>query len=89
FLNSKHKKTLAKIFEKSPSANIQWSDIESLLIALDAKISERSGSRIVVSLNDRVSVFHRPHPRPNAGKGCVKTVRQFLINAGIENIDDA
>ncbi|WP_299492935.1 type II toxin-antitoxin system HicA family toxin [Acaryochloris sp. IP29b_bin.137] len=88
-MNSKHKKTLAKVLEESPSANIQWKDVESLLVALGANISERSGSRIAVSLNDRVSVVHRPHPKPNAGKGLVRSVKQFLINAGIGSVEDA
>jgi hypothetical protein len=46
-------------------------------------MSERAGSRVAVRLNDRVAVFHRPHPSPNMDKGAVRDLRRFLENAGI------
>jgi len=49
-VNTKHRKTLEKIFATPVQANIPWQDIEALLIALGAEIKEGSGSRVRVSL---------------------------------------
>lgn len=61
-MKRKHQKTLEAIFSHPVSANIKWHDIESLLTALDAELTEREGSRVEVSLFGEVRVFHRPHP---------------------------
>jgi len=45
-VKKKHIKTLALIFKQPVSFNIDWKDIESLLIGLSAEISEREDSRI-------------------------------------------
>lgn len=82
-MNKRHKKTLNSIFAQPISGNIQWRDVESLLTSLGAVLSERAGSRVAVLLNDRVAVFHRPHPGPNMDKGAVKDLRRFLESAGI------
>jgi len=39
-LNQKQTKTLKSIFEQPVKYNILWTDIESMLIALGAEISE-------------------------------------------------
>ena len=36
-----------------------------------------------VLLNDRVAVFHRPHPGPNMDKGAVRDLQRFLESARI------
>ena len=59
-------------------------NIENLLLALGAEISEGNGSRVRVKLNDQRAVFHRPHPENVTDKGAVKSIRQFLINAGVK-----
>ncbi len=61
-MKRKHQKTLEAIFSHPVSANIKWHDIESLLIAIDAELTEREGSRVEVFLFGEVRVFHRPHP---------------------------
>lgn len=81
-MNSKQKKTLRAIFEQPTRSDIAWADIESLFQALEGEMSEGRGSRVRVRLNDRVAVFHRPHPKPNACKGLVEGVRDLLIGAG-------
>jgi hypothetical protein len=81
-MDSKHQKTLEAIFEKPERANILWRDIEALLVALGAEISDGSGSRRRVALNGVRAVFHRPHPRKETDKGAVKSVRRFLEAAG-------
>ncbi len=83
-MKSKHQKTLEAIFEKPVRANIQWSDIESLLIACGAQISEGRGSRVRIALNEVRAVFHRPHPRKETDKGAVVSMRRFLTEAGVE-----
>jgi hypothetical protein len=83
-VNSKHRKTLAAIFTDPINASIMWTDIEALLRALGGEISEGRGSRVRVDLNDRLAVFHRPHPQPTTDKGAVKSVRRFLQNAGVK-----
>ena len=83
-MDRKHRKTLEAIFEKPERANIAWRDIEALLVALGAEISEGSGSRVRVALKDVRAVFHRPHPRKETNKGAVKSVRRFLEAAGVK-----
>lgn len=55
-----------------------------MLLGLGATISEGNGSRVRVKLNQERAVFHRPHPDRNTDKGAVKSVRKFLMNAGVE-----
>jgi hypothetical protein len=81
---AKHSKTLQAIFEVPTRADIEWRDIESLLKHLGATITEAKGSRVRAVLNEVKAVFHRPHPRKEASKGCVESVRAFLENAGVE-----
>jgi len=76
-------KTLALVFKHPISANIDWKDIEALLLTLGADISEHEGSRIGIRLfNDR-RVFHRPHPSPKTDKGAVSSVREWLKRNGV------
>ena len=82
-MNSKHKKTMELIFRIPIPAAILWADIESLLVALGAELSEGSGSRLRVKLNEVRAVFHRPHPEKTTDKGAVNSVRRFLENAGV------
>ena len=83
-LRTKHRKTLRAIFENPVRANIKWADIEKLLSALGAELSQGSGSRVRVYLNGVRAVFHRPHPEPDTDKGAVKSMRRFLSEAGIK-----
>ena len=71
------------VFRNPIQANIPWTDIEKLFIALGAKISEGSGSRIRVKINSVRAVFHRPHPHKTTDKGALNSVRRFLENAGV------
>jgi len=70
-VDSKHQKTLEAIFEKPERANILWSDVEALLIALGAEITAGNGSRRRVELKGVRAVFHRPHPHRETDKGAV------------------
>lgn len=83
-MNKKQQRTLEAIFGTPAKANIHWKDIESLFIALNAKIEEGKGSRIRILLNEEEAVFHRPHPQKETDKGAVVSVRRFLENAGVK-----
>lgn len=82
-MNKKHRATLEKLFLNPVQSNIVWRDIEAMFIALGADISEGSGSRVRVALNQVRAVFHRPHPQKETDKGAIISVRRFLNEAGI------
>lgn len=83
-MKRKHQRTLALVFGRPASANIQWRDIEALFAELGAEISQREGSRVAVVLFGEVKVFHRPHPSPNTDKGAVESIRKWLEQHGVE-----
>lgn len=83
-MRKKHTDTLKAIFHTPVLSNVKWSDIESLFISLGARVSEGSGSRVKICLNDSVAVFHRPHPRKETDKGALVSVRRFLEEAGVK-----
>jgi hypothetical protein len=82
-MNQKQRKTLNDIFADPLRSNIPWKDIESLLEALGAEITEGRGSRVRIALKGVRAVFHRPHPKHETDKGAVRSVRRFLMEAGI------
>ena len=83
-MNNRQRKTLLNIFREPVLSDIEWTDIESLLQALGAKLSEGNGSRVRVELNGERAVFHRPHPEKTTDKGAVRAVRRFLLNEGVK-----
>ncbi len=83
-MNTKQRKVLQSLFENPPPGNILWVDVENLLVACGAEITEGRGSRIRVAIHGVRAVFHRPHPQKEASKGLVKSLRNVLIEAGIE-----
>lgn len=83
-LSGKHRRTLRAIFEDPVRSNVAWVDVETLLLALGAKLSEGRGSRVRIALGGLRAVFHRPHPQRETDKGSLKSVRRFPQTAGIE-----
>jgi len=83
-VNKKHRLVLKAIFENPTRANILWDDVEKLLTALGAELSEGRGSRIRIALNGVRAVFHRPHPRKETDKGAIISMRRFLTEAEID-----
>jgi HicA toxin of bacterial toxin-antitoxin, len=79
----KHQKTLAAIFAEPVRSNIAWRDIETMLEAVGAEITEGEGSRVRIALNGVRAVFHRPHPQKETDKGAVRSMRRFLSEAGV------
>jgi hypothetical protein len=83
-LSAKHGRTLRDIYEDPVRADVAWPDIERLLAALGAELSEGRGSRVRIALNGVRAVFHRPHPRKETDKGALRSVRRFLFEAGVK-----
>jgi hypothetical protein len=82
-MNRKHRATLRAVFETPVRANLLWTDVLSLMVALGAEVSEGAGSRIRFKLRGVRMVFHRPHPGKELDKGAVVTLREFLGNEGV------
>ncbi len=76
--------TLNALYAIPVQSSVLWKDIEALLHALGAQLSEGKGSRLRIALNGRKAVFHRPHPRKETDKGAVVSMRRFLKEAGVE-----
>ena len=82
-MNRKHQKILENIFATPIKSNVVWQDIEVLLKALGADISEGQGSRVRIALNGVRAVFHRPHPKKEIDKGALASIRRFLKEVGV------
>ena len=82
-LSKRHQATLEAVFASPVRASIAWRDIEALFVACGAEIGEGEGSRVRVALKGVRAVFHRPHPQKEIDKGAVRSMRRFLIEAGV------
>ncbi|HXU45634.1 MAG TPA: type II toxin-antitoxin system HicA family toxin [Thermoanaerobaculia bacterium] len=80
-LSGRHRRTLSAIFEDPVRSDVAWADVEHLLAALGAELTEGRGSRVRISLRGVRGVFHRPHPRKEIDKGALKSMRRFLLAA--------
>lgn len=83
-MNARQRRSLERVFEQPVRSDVPWADIESLLVALGAEVSEGAGSRVRVALNGVRAVFHRPHPKRETDRGALVSVRRFLENAGVQ-----
>ena len=83
-MNNRLIQTYRDIYQNPIRAGIKWDDVEALLLALGAKISEGADSRVRIELNGVRAVFHRPHPENTTDKGAVKSVRKLLDYAGVK-----
>lgn len=83
-MNRRQRKTLQALFEDPIRSDVKWSAIEQLFRACGAEISEGRGSRVRVVLNGTRAVFHRPHPDKETDRGALRSVRRFLITAGVQ-----
>ncbi|MBP0617256.1 type II toxin-antitoxin system HicA family toxin [Jiella mangrovi] len=81
-MNRRQRKLLDEIFANPTSGGIAWRDIEALLVAMGADVSEGSGSRVRVALGGARAVFHRPHPQKETSKGAIRSLQRFLEEAG-------
>lgn len=83
-MRSKHLATLKKLYARPAAANLHWREVEALLIALGATVSEREGFRVGVRLFGERRVFHRPHPTPEIDKGAANSIRIWLQENGVK-----
>ena len=82
-MNRKHRKTLDSIFSEPVRANIDWHDIEALLVAIGCEVIEGSGSRVRFNFRGEIETFHRPHPSKEAKRYQVRAARGYLARIGV------
>lgn len=82
-MSHKHLHVLQAIFHDPVSSNIQWREVESLLLHLGAEIEPRHGARFRVVLNRHEFFVHHPHHGNEFGKPEVKQLRESLARAGV------
>jgi hypothetical protein len=82
-VNSRHARTLARLFTEPVSGTIAWADIESLLFAAGCDVVVGSGSRVRFVQSGEFESFHRPHPAKEAKRYQVRAARAFLIRIGV------
>ncbi|MCY4245504.1 MAG: type II toxin-antitoxin system HicA family toxin [Gammaproteobacteria bacterium] len=82
-MNTKQRKTLKAVFKTPTPKNIAWKDLESLLLAVDARKTEGSGSRVRFYSEKTFVIFHKPHKQKEAEPGQVKDARHFLTKLGV------
>ena len=82
-MNRSNRKTLAAVFTKPISGNIEWRKIEALFKAAGCEVIEGSGSRITILHKGRKATFHRPHPGKDALRYQIRAAREFLENIGV------
>jgi hypothetical protein len=83
-MNSKQRKTLAAVFTDPVPGTVEWSAIESLLLAVGCQVIEGSGSRVRFVFGEMVATFHRPHPAKEAKRYQVRDAQAFLIRIGVQ-----
>ena len=83
-MRTKHRKVLERVFATPTPSDIRWRDLEAMLRACGVEIAERSGSRIGLRMGRERMVVHRPHPKPNTGRGTVRDIALFPRAAGVE-----
>ena len=82
-MNSAHRKTLAAIFAVPTLKNIQYRQVEAMLLGLGCEKREGAGSRVRF-LRGRVRVaIHKPHPGNELKTYQVEEIRAFLETIGV------
>ena len=82
-MTSKHRATLAAIFERPTRRDLRFAAVEALMPALGAQKKEREGSRVAFVLRGRVMLLHRPHHPKIMRPGAVDDLRDFLSSCGL------
>ena len=83
-MRTKHRRTLENVFRTPTPAGIRWADIVSMLEAVGAEVSQRSGSRVLLKKGAERMVVHRPHPEPETGRATVRDIAAFLNATGVK-----
>jgi hypothetical protein len=77
-MTAKQRRTLNAVFAIPTRANVRFSDVAGLVVALGGEVREGAGSRVVFELKGRRLYLHRPHPSHEARRYQVEEVREFL-----------
>lgn len=83
-MNNKQRKTLQAIFANPVNGNIEWSRIETLLVAIGCVVIEGSGSSVTFEKDGKRAYFHRPHPQKESLRYRVTDARHFLEAIGVK-----
>lgn len=83
-MNSRHQKTLEAIFAVPTRANIEFSALEKLFVALGGVLIEGRGSRVRFAFGEKIVSFHRPHPQKEAKPYQIEAAREFLERMGFK-----
>jgi NACalpha-BTF3-like transcription factor len=81
-MNHHDQKTLDQVFAHPVSANVDFQDMEHLLKKLGAELEEKSAGKIMIKMNGKSMIIHRPHQHTMA-KDEVIAVRGFLEECGV------
>lgn len=82
-MNARHARMLAAIFKQPTPANIEWSAVEALLLAIGCNLVEGNGSRVRFVKDGMIETFHRPHPAKEAKRYQVRAARDYLVRLGV------
>lgn len=82
-MNSKNRKILKMVFADPVNGNIEWRDIESLLVTVGCRVVEGRGSSVTFEKDGVRATFHRPHPEKAALRYRIKAAREFLLQLRI------
>ncbi|MCL1889118.1 MAG: HicA protein [Desulfovibrionaceae bacterium] len=83
-MNNKHRKTLQAVFGSPVPKELPWADLESLLVAVGAMVTEGDGSRVKFDIKGVTAAFHRPHRPKTARAYQVALAREFLESIGVK-----
>ncbi|WP_421725576.1 hypothetical protein [Bauldia sp.] len=84
-MNHRHRKILHALFAHPISGNINFKNVEHMLVELGAEIDNRSGARIGIKLNGHTIAVHHAHKSLPIDE--VVQVRKFLETCGIDPAD--
>ncbi len=77
-MNAKQRRRLKALFAVPTRANLRFSDVEALVVALGGAVREGAGSRVAFELKGKRCYLHRPHPGHEAKRYQVEEVQEFL-----------
>ncbi len=81
-MNHSHRKVLHALFAHPVSANLGFKEVEHVLTALGAEVSNKTGNRIGVTLKGHSAAFsHANHDLPREE---IIQIKKFLIDCGID-----
>ncbi len=83
-MRTKHQRILESVFQKPTPAGIRWSDIVSMLEAVEVEVSQRAGSRVLLRKGTERIVIHRPHSERETGRATVRDIAAFLETIGVK-----